>query len=149
MKRFFFSTILRGGLAALITLGSLGATGYAQVITTFDPPNSIYTVPQAINPFARSQAITKTRMASPPTVFCGSRTARLPRSRSSKLTAPGQLLPQTSTFLARSRATLSGHSSPAASCGRSMAPSSYSMDFLARMQRSPQRPSRRLIQIAP
>jgi probable HAF family extracellular repeat protein len=49
MKRFVSSRMFRGGTAALIALASFATAAYAQTITTFDPPSSTYTVPQAIN----------------------------------------------------------------------------------------------------
>jgi uncharacterized membrane protein len=53
MKRFLSSMMFRGGIAALIVLVSLATIASAQTITTLDAPNSINTIPQAINIFGQ------------------------------------------------------------------------------------------------
>lgn len=50
MKRVLSSMIFRGGVAALIALVTLASAAFAQTITTFDPPDSTYTIVSAINP---------------------------------------------------------------------------------------------------
>jgi hypothetical protein len=74
-----FLTGFRVGTAA-VALVVLASTSYAQTITTFDPPNSAFTIAQAINPVGQIVGYYLDGAVS--TAFCGSRAAPSPRSMS-------------------------------------------------------------------